>query len=369
MFGKKTFRPQTPAVRIYHLIIFILAILALLNATGEMFLVVNAASVRKPNRKNKTSAPEFDADEVDPVAARASLPRGCESYKIVKGNPLTAKIVLLGEDHEPCRDARIKCATAIVRARAIPPKKSVPKSKVTMLFEDHEHTARLSCDDYKVADLSDDCRGWNEPKEDQERNAIDQIKTKEIALRTMLKIFEPKVKSLLDKPFPQQKTVIVAELNAYIEFGKQLLSDYKSELKERKAKNPQLTYAVEFEIPAGEQIIRYAETVLSQVKQIKQSDSPLMPFAQVIVERNGYSVILEQYHHDVDRSVKKPNRYLASSIKEAVKQSDTVIIIGFAGNAHVRKPGMAPKIQTIVQELYDETETNDGEVAVASCKL
>lgn len=286
------------------------------------------------------------------AAAISRLPKGCEDYRLIHGNPDIAKIFILGEDHDTCAEAKIRCSEAIAKT------KKAKKTSTAILFEHDSFDRAVSCKDKKVDKISAKCSGWNIKREDRLKQTMPLIKNK--AIRSIFPIFEDVfIEIMKNEPTEQQTAAAINYLTDFISSTQDKIEPLKS------ASNPSIQDV---------NLLTLYQYQVDQTSALKNKVAQSNHFSTKLLSDLHRELLTvndqaKSYFKDSNVSIKIPNQHLFSTIQEKAKAND--LVIAYAGDAHVNKNCRGTQHPEIVQDLYDSLEqyADENPFAVLSCNL
>lgn len=269
-------------------------------------------------------------DETPCVAPKIKLPAGCKDYKVIKGNPATAKTLLLGENHDPCREVAKKCKNALIAQRLT---KADPETTIAVLYESAAHNQHLSCKEMH-ADRVDNCRGWNGPRTDYPLETVDYIYN---AADLIKKDLHPRLNAILNLPSHLQRAKTIEMLEkAKQNYEQERLTHEQSHavlFKRFKTSHPEID-AKDFHSDAitfRNKRVYFIERIQGLLNKINAGATTLQILNELADEYNALFNIAEKYAADPN-SVQIPNRYMLQAI--TANQNNDLVLLS-AGHQHL----------------------------------
>ncbi len=268
-----------------------------------------------------------DSDAGTPCSA-IPLPKGCENYEVIRGNPMTADIILLGEIHDKCEEARFQCTVGILKEKF---KTGLSRKHTTVLFELANYDQAVLCSDYKLDHVTKKCRGWNDPS--FRKHAIKKVAQHE-AFFGARKIFKL-IMSLLPKEEKKQKPFMMNELNKFISYLEEKIEIEKIEQTKQKNKSPSI-----FNSNRDNNLALSLEYQRDYVKKLLSGvEKASVPSEDIIssnLETEFKEVIKTAAFLKSEEFIKVPNQALLKTIKDEIAQGQKTIIAN-VGKNHLQK--------------------------------
>lgn len=361
-------------------------------------VLANSANARKIN--TDVTRPEKISHEDTTKAIcleNSKLPKGCEDFKLVRGDISQAKTFILGETHHTCDQARYTCLKALSENKK-------PNNSV-ILFESLPHNKYLACNDpllgkWNWNSIGTSCKGWNKP--DKGIDTVTFTQTKTSVLKGLLDGVQNNfLTNNVYSMFSEQQTKTATQiLNRIKNRMENRLSTYKASHKKLydifKINNPKIPIDNFHSTEKEEMIeVNFLVDYLNQlINEIKKNQMPAQPILSYIHDDIDELVgMTEQVAKDINHHANHvifTNQFLLKSIQEAAKDYEYIYLI--AGKAHVatieeeifaamspteyetQKKTVAEVLETqekIVVDLYDALDelAEDNPSAVLTCSL
>lgn len=305
------------------------------------------------------------------VTKQSDLPPECKDLDLVKGNPLTAKTILFGENHFDvnCYKSMKICTEALT--------KDISKTNKIALLESLPAQSQTVCSDESDRGLDtifDECSGWDLPKNQfdkitkpfRSQHAYNELQQQfEGALR-----LKPNMDNVSFKNFLSRLTdIYTAQLNKEAESQQTKFNQYKKT--HPKADQNKFYVTHNNEQTRLKLILKTLKSIASQVqtgvsfkKAIKSEITNKLEDAVVETAnelRNPHNFMGER------------NKALAKSTKKYSQKKDRVV--AYVGKFHFKPDPQYDKTvqenqQNIINELFDNLDqyADENPYAILSCK-
>lgn len=299
--------------------------------------------------------------------ALSALPPECDSFEVIKGNVLEARTLIFGEHHKRCESAKVLCTQSLL---SIKNKKN--KKKSTLLLESLGHDEKILCKERGYEKLSDDCRGWNLPK--KQNDIMQTIYWKSHVMSGpggLFENFHQKIKELQSKPENIQILEITTFIKIYIESNKQYVKQDEKNYAEFSSKHPGFYSDKGLTVKQG----RFRQKVLEKTKKIIEEKRSMHDVMLYIMNRaNQYRNSLNAYYLDPAASIEKQNEAMFETIQKTSKENNNIVV--YAGDAHVnlfhtKTVKMTDQNKRMIRNLYNKLDefATENPYAVLSCKV
>lgn len=306
--------------------------------------------------------------------SRIDLPLGCKDFKLIKGNLMDSRTVILGEEHYVCDEARRLCTESIINFKQIFSDEIVSE-KTSILFEELGHDQHVMCEEVGHEKLAAVCRGWN--IHGKKMNEIHSWYNKANVMQNLQTEFREKFQELLSLPKSFRIQQAVNYVGHYIQQGKIELrhreAEYNYFIKQQSNKKQPNLFSFTLSSLKKEQFRQQQLNII--LKRIKNADSLTDIWTYIVNISDKYTDLYNNFIKDHNASFVEPNKAMPKAIKEGISNGKKLMFV-YAGDRHVnkhctRQDAHPKQDEGSIQGLYDALDefADENPYAVLSCSL